>query len=146
MKNILFLVLISIFIIGCSNKQEYFNSTNNLKIESSIDQKVIADDMFNFISNYFTPNKTTLYIHTKNLDKSFYNYLVQKFRDKGYAVTNDGTIKNLTFISYNIKEDNNLIFVSYFINESKINRIYTIKDNKLVQNGAITSFNFEFGN
>ncbi|MFW0695689.1 hypothetical protein ACN09X_04775 [Aliarcobacter butzleri] len=142
MKNILFLILTTIFLIGCSNKYEYFNSKNDFT-SKEVDNKVIADDMYNFVSSYYKPNQTTFYIHTSNLDKSFYEYLIQKFRSKGYAVTNNGDIKNLTFLSYNIKADSNMILVTYNINESKINRIYTIKDYKLVPAGEITGFNFD---
>lgn len=143
MRNILFLVIVTFFIAGCSNKQEYFNSNHDLKNQGKINYTIIADDMFKFVSNYFAPNKTTFYIASNTLDKSFYNYLTQKFRAKGYAVTNDSKIENLTFLSYNIKEDNNIVLVTYFLNESKISRAYIIKDNKLVSTGEITAFNFE---
>lgn len=142
MRNILFLVFITIFLVGCSNKYEYFNSKNDFT-SKDVDNKVIADDMYDFISSYYKPNQTTFYIHTSSLDKSFYNYLVQKFRSKGYAVTINSDVKDLTFLSYNIKEDPNMILVTYNINESKINRIYVIKDYKLVPAGQTTGFNFE---
>ncbi|MCT7910713.1 hypothetical protein N5912_02620 [Arcobacter lacus] len=140
MKNILFLVFVTIFIVACSNKHEYFNSKNDFV--SNVDNKIIADDMYNFIIPYFLPNKTTFYIQTKDIDKIFYNYLVEKFRGKGYAITNNSNLENLTFLSYSIKEDNNIIFVTYSINETKINRIYIIQDNQLIPAGEITGFNF----
>ncbi len=143
MKNILFLVLITFFIVGCSNKQEYFNSNHDLKSQGKVSYTIIADDMFNFVSRYFRPNQTTFYIDTNALDKSFYNYLVNKFRTKGYAITDKSNIENLTFLSYKIQEDNNIILVTYFIDESKISRAYIIKDNKISPAGEITAFNFE---
>ena len=141
MKNILFFIFITIFITSCSNKHEYFNSKNNLS-SRSIDNKIIANDMYNFIIPYFLPNKTSFYIQTGDIDKIFYNYLIEKFREKGYAVTNNSNIENLTFLSYSIKEDNNIVFVTYSINETKINRIYIIQDDQLIPAGEITGFNF----
>lgn len=142
MRNILFLVLATIFIVGCTNKHEYFNSKNDFT-SREVDNKIIADDMYNFIIPYFLPNKTTFYIQTSDIDKIFYNYLVEKFRGKGYAITNNSKIENLTFLSYSIKEDNNIIFVTYSINETKINRIYIIQNNRIIPAGKITGFNFE---
>jgi uncharacterized lipoprotein NlpE involved in copper resistance len=144
MKNILFLVVFTLFLTGCNNKQEYFNSTHNIKIQEGIDYKIMADDMFSFVSQYFAPNKTIFYISTNESDKSLYNYLTQKFREKGYAVTTDSVSENIVFLSYKIQEEpNNLILVTYFINESKISRAYILKDNKLLSAGEITAFNFD---
>lgn len=140
--KIFFFVLISFMLCGCgmTSKFDYFNSTLNVK--SGVDNTLIADDMFTFMSTYYLPNKTNLYITTSDFNKKFYNYLVQKFREKGYAVTDDSTIKNLTFFSYAVKGDEHLIFVTYNINDSKINRLYTTQDDKLVRVGETTVFNF----
>ena len=140
--KIFFFVLISFMLCGCgmTSKFDYFNSTLNVK--SGVDNTLIADDMFTFMSTYYLPNKTNLYITTSDFNKKFYNYLVQKFREKGYAVTDDSTIKNLTFFSYAVKGDEHLIFVTYNINDSKINRLYATQDDKLVRVGETTVFNF----
>ncbi|EAI1178242.1 hypothetical protein EF339_09580, partial [Campylobacter jejuni] len=59
-----------------------------------------------------------------------------------YAISNDHSRKNLTFLSYQISQiDNENVIAIFNINESKINVIYKIIENKLVKIN-MTSFNF----
>ncbi len=145
MKSLFSLALAALLFSGCgvftASQTNYFNSSMMGK-NSHISNTVIADDMFKFVSTYYAPNKTILYMSTNDSSKSLFNYLVQKFRDRGYAVTSDNTLKNLTFLSYNIRGDNNLIMVTYNIDESRINRMYIVENDQLLRAGGITSFNF----
>lgn len=136
-------LLTLLFLSGCSfskNQPNYFSSTINLK--TKIDTTIIADDMFKFVSTYYAPNKTILYLDTNDFNKNFHNYIVQKFKEAGYAVTSDNKLHNLTFFSYKITHDNTLFLVTYNINESKISRVYTIENDTLIPIGGITRFNF----
>lgn len=139
-----FLLVMALLFGGCSiatSQSNYFNSTIVSK-NNNIDNTIIADDMYKFVSTYYAPNKTILYMSTNDSSKTLFNYLVQKFRDRGYAVTSDNTLRNLTFLSFNIRNDNNMIVVTYNIDESRINRIYLVENDQLVRVGGITSFNF----
>lgn len=145
MKTLFSLALAVLLFSGCSvfttSQTNYFNSSMMSK-NSHVNYTVIGDDMFKFVSTYYAPNKTILYMSTNDSSKTLFNYLVQKFRDRGYAVTSDNTLRNLTFLSYNIRNDNNMIVVTYNIDESRINRIYLVENDQLVRAGGITSFNF----
>ena len=145
MKPLFSLVLATLLFSGCSmftaNQTNYFNSSMTSK-NNRMDYTIIVEDMYKFVSTYYAPNKTILYMSTNDSSKTLFNYLVQKFRDRGYAVTSDNTLKNLTFLSYNIRNDNNMIVVTYNIDESRINRIYLVENDQLVRVGGITSFNF----
>ncbi|EGA9337973.1 hypothetical protein I9T42_08450, partial [Campylobacter jejuni] len=67
---------------------------------------------------------------------------VNTLRNKGYAISNDHSRKNLTFLSYQVSQiDNENVIAIFNINESKINVIYKIIENKLVKIN-MTSFNF----
>ncbi|MBT0784491.1 hypothetical protein KJQ91_06895, partial [Campylobacter upsaliensis] len=77
-----------------------------------------------------------------NDNKAFSDYFVNTLRNKGYAISNDHSRKNLTFLSYQISQiDNENVIAIFNINESKINVIYKIIENKLVKIN-MTSFNF----
>ncbi|HDX6311619.1 TPA: hypothetical protein RQJ16_001857 [Campylobacter fetus subsp. venerealis] len=142
MKHIIFTFLMALCFTGCVRfNPQYFNSTIERQTQS-LNFSVLADDMANFISSHFLANNTIFYIYTDDLDKNFYNYLTDKLRNKGYAISDDSSIKGLTFLSYNILEQDNKIYMSYNINEKKVNRAYEIIDNKLVPIGNITTFNF----
>lgn len=145
MKSLFSFVLVALLFSGCStsttSQTNYFNSSMTSK-NNRMDYTIIIEDMYKFVSTYYAPNKTILYMSTNDSGKTLFNYLVQKFRDRGYAVTSDNTLRNLTFLSYNIRNDNNMIVVTYNIDESRINRIYLVENDQLVRTGGITSFNF----
>lgn len=145
MKSLFSFVLVALLFSGCStsttSQTNYFNSSMTSK-NNRMDYTIIIEDMYKFVSTYYAPNKTILYMSTNDSGKTLFNYLVQKFRDRGYAVTSDNTLRNLTFLSYNIRHDNNMIVVTYNIDESRINRIYLVENDQLVRTGGITSFNF----
>lgn len=145
MKTLFSLALAASLFSGCSvftaSQTNYFNSSMVSK-NNRMDYTIIVEDMYKFVSTYYAPNKTILYMSTNDSSKTLFNYLVQKFRDRGYAVTSDNTLRNLTFLSYNIRNDNNMIVVTYNIDESRINRIYLVENDQLVRAGGITSFNF----
>lgn len=143
--RILSLILLGLLVSSCARvNPEYFNSTISAQ-ETKLHYDKIADDFVSFISSYFTPNQTTFFIFTEDFDKKFYDYLSNQLRSKGYAITDQASVKNLVFLSYNISQiDNETLLAVFNINESKINRIYKISDNKLVPSGGITSFNFDF--
>lgn len=142
MKRIIFISLVVLCFAGCAKfNPQYFNSTINQQTQN-INFNILADDMINFISSHFLANNTTFYIYTDDLDKNFYNYLTDKLRNKGYAISNNSSIKGLTFLSYNIFEQENKIYMSYNIDEKKVNRAYELIDNKPVPIGNITTFNF----
>ncbi|EOH5771537.1 TPA: hypothetical protein SBW28_001760, partial [Campylobacter coli] len=101
-----------------------------------------ADDFSQFIIPHYPPNKTTFFINEDKSNQDFSNYFMNALRKKGYAISNDNSKKDLTFLSYQISQiDNENIVAIFNINESKINVIYKIIDNKLVKNNT-TSFNF----
>jgi len=143
MSKIILIFIFALLISGCSfskNQPNYFSSTISLK--SKIDTTMIADDMFEFMSHYYAPNKTILYLDTNDFNKNFHNYIVQKFKEAGYAVTSDNKLQNLTFFSYKITHDATMLLVTYYINESKISRVYTIENDRLIRIGGIARFNF----
>ncbi|MDD7616994.1 MAG: hypothetical protein PUJ85_06580 [bacterium] len=143
MKHIVSVFLVILYFTGCANlNSQYFNSTITRQNQSS-NFTILANDMVDFISLHFLANNTTFYIYTDDLDKSFYNYLVDKLRNKGYAISDNSSIKGLTFLSYNIFEQENKIYMSYNIDEKKVNRAYEIIDNKPIPIGNITTFNFK---
>ncbi|EAL5473219.1 hypothetical protein DQ700_05555, partial [Campylobacter jejuni] len=139
---ILFLALIALFITSCAKvNSEYFTSSFSVK-ETKINYDKIADDFSQFIISYYLPNKTTFYFNDINDNKAFSDYFVNTLRNKGYAISNDHSRKNLTFLSYQISQiDNENVIAIFNINESKINVIYKIIENKLVKIN-MTSFNF----
>ncbi len=140
--RILFLALIALFITSCAKvNSEYFTSSFSVK-ETKINYNKIADDFSQFIISYYLPNKTTFYFNDINDNKAFSDYFVNTLRNKGYAISNDHSRKNLTFLSYQISQiDNENVIAIFNINESKINVIYKIIENKLVKIN-MTSFNF----
>ncbi|ASI88280.1 TPA: hypothetical protein R4558_001664 [Campylobacter jejuni] len=140
--RILFLALIALFITSCAKvNSEYFTSSFSVK-ETKINYDKIADDFSQFIISYYLPNKTTFYFNDINDNKAFSDYFVNTLRNKGYAISNDHSRKNLTFLSYQISQiDNENVIAIFNINESKINVIYKIIENKLVKIN-MTSFNF----
>ncbi|HEG3225250.1 TPA: hypothetical protein SCZ37_001744 [Campylobacter jejuni] len=140
--RILFLALIALFITSCAKvNSEYFTSIFSVK-ETKINYDKIADDFSQFIISYYLPNKTTFYFNDINDNKAFSDYFVNTLRNKGYAISNDHSRKNLTFLSYQISQiDNENVIAIFNINESKINVIYKIIENKLVKIN-MTSFNF----
>ncbi|EKO4619770.1 hypothetical protein SH094_001722 [Campylobacter jejuni] len=140
--RILFLALIALFITSCAKvNSEYFTSSFSVK-ETKINYDKIADDFSQFIISYYSPNKTTFYFNDINDNKAFSDYFVNTLRNKGYAISNDHSRKNLTFLSYQISQiDNENVIAIFNINESKINVIYKIIENKLVKIN-MTSFNF----
>ncbi|EAI1210745.1 hypothetical protein A0M87_05220 [Campylobacter coli] len=140
--KILFLALIAFFITSCAKmNSDYFNSSFAVE-ETKINYNKIADDFSQFIISYYAPNKTTFFINEDKNNQDFSNYFINTLRKKGYAISNDNSKKDLTFLSYQISQiDNENIVAIFNINESKINVIYKIIDNKLVKNNT-TSFNF----
>ncbi|EAI7779837.1 hypothetical protein C6795_04870 [Campylobacter jejuni] len=140
--RILFLALIALFITSCAKvNSEYFTSSFLVK-ETKINYDKIADDFSQFIISYYLPNKTTFYFNDINDNKAFSDYFVNTLRNKGYAISNDHSRKNLTFLSYQVSQiDNENVIAIFNINESKINVIYKIIENKLVKIN-MTSFNF----
>ncbi|HEF8131194.1 TPA: hypothetical protein SBC69_001342 [Campylobacter jejuni] len=140
--RILFLALIALFITSCAKvNSEYFTSSFSVK-ETKINYDKIADDFSQFIISYYLSNKTTFYFNDINDNKAFSDYFVNTLRNKGYAISNDHSRKNLTFLSYQISQiDNENVIAIFNINESKINVIYKIIENKLVKIN-MTSFNF----
>ncbi|EAI1239234.1 hypothetical protein ACULYS_001642 [Campylobacter jejuni] len=140
--RILFLALIALFITSCAKvNSEYFTSSFSVK-ETKINYDKIADDFSQFIISYYLPNKTTFYFNDINDNKAFLDYFVNTLRNKGYAISNDHSRKNLTFLSYQVSQiDNENVIAIFNINESKINVIYKIIENKLVKIN-MTSFNF----
>ncbi|EDO7071423.1 hypothetical protein GIE90_08710 [Campylobacter coli] len=140
--KILFLALIAFFITSCAKmNSDYFNSSFAVE-ETKINYNKIADDFSQFIISYYVPNKTTFFINEDKNNQDFSNYFINTLRKKGYAISNDNSKKDLTFLSYQISQiDNENIVAIFNINESKINVIYKIIENKLVKPN-ITSFNF----
>ncbi|EKO5708862.1 hypothetical protein P0W71_001661 [Campylobacter jejuni] len=140
--RILFLALIALFITSCAKvNSEYFTSSFSVK-ETKINYDKIADDFSQFIISYYLPNKTTFYFNDINDNKAFSDYFVNTLRNKGYAISNDHSRKNLTFLSYQVSQiDNENVIAIFNINESKINVIYKIIENKLVKIN-MTTFNF----
>ncbi|EGR9265788.1 hypothetical protein I7007_001798 [Campylobacter jejuni] len=140
--RILFLALIALFITSCAKvNSEYFTSSFSVK-ETKINYDKIADDFSQFIISYYLPNKTTFYFNDINDNKAFSDYFINTLRNKGYAISNDHSRKNLTFLSYQVSQiDNENVIAIFNINESKINVIYKIIENKLVKIN-MTSFNF----
>ncbi|MBX0895254.1 hypothetical protein I9V56_00015 [Campylobacter jejuni] len=140
--RILFLALIALFITSCAKvNSEYFTSSFSVK-ETKINYDKIADDFSQFIISYYLPNKTTFYFNDINDNKAFSDYFVNTLRNKGYAISNDHSRKNLTFLRYQVSQiDNENVIAIFNINESKINVIYKIIENKLVKIN-MTSFNF----
>ena len=140
--KILFLALIAFFITSCAKmNSDYFNSSFAVE-ETKINYNKIADDFSQFIISYYAPNKTTFFINEDKNNQDFSNYFINTLRKKGYAISNDNSKKDLTFLSYQISQiDNENIVAIFNINESKINVIYKIIENKLVK-PKITSFNF----
>ncbi|MBZ7936337.1 hypothetical protein H2279_06835 [Campylobacter sp. B0100352/1] len=144
--RILFLALITIFITSCARVSPDYFTSSFLVEETKINYNKIADDFSQFITLYYLPNKTTFYFNDMDNNKSFSNYFVNTLRSKGYAISNDHSRKNLTFLSYQISQiDNENIVAIFNINESKISVIYKIIENKLVKTN-ITSFNFDSQN
>lgn len=142
MKQLFYFLSFVILFAGCVNKNlDYFNSSIKVDEKSELNYNIIATDFVNLISPYYD-HKTTFFIKTDDKNKDFYNYLVDLLRNKGYAISDSNNIKNLIFLSYLIQRSNNDILVTYNINESKINLIYTIEDGKLINTKKITSFNF----
>ncbi|HDX6244577.1 TPA: hypothetical protein RPW29_001712 [Campylobacter fetus subsp. venerealis] len=142
MKHIIFISLATLCFTGCAKfNPQYFNSTIERQTQS-LNFSILVDNMVDFISLHFLANNTTFYIYTDDLDKNFYDYLTNKLRNKGYAISDNSSIKGLTFLSYNIFEQDNKIYLSYNLDEKKVNRVYEIIDNKLVPIGNITTFNF----
>ncbi len=145
MKTLFSLAVVALLFSGCSvlttSQTNYFNSSVVSK-SNRMNYTIIIEDMYKFVSTYYAPNKTILYMSTNDSSKTLFNHLVQKFRDRGYAVTSDNTLRNLTFLSFNIRSDNDMIVVTYNIDESRINRIYLVENDQLVRAGGITSFNF----
>ncbi|EIY3592987.1 hypothetical protein MMU78_001476, partial [Campylobacter jejuni] len=129
--RILFLALIALFITSCAKvNSEYFTSSFSVK-ETKINYDKIADDFSQFIISYYLPNKTTFYFNDINDNKAFSDYFVNTLRNKGYAISNDHSRKNLTFLSYQVSQiDNENVIAIFNINESKINVIYKIIENK----------------
>ncbi|EDP3165704.1 hypothetical protein GKN61_06405 [Campylobacter jejuni] len=140
--RILFLALIAFFITSCAKmNSDYFNSSFAVE-ETKINYNKIADNFSQFIIPHYPPNKTTFFINEDKSNQDFSNYFMNALRKKGYAISNDNSKKDLTFLSYQISQiDNENIVAIFNINESKINVIYKIIDNKLVKNNT-TSFNF----
>ncbi|HDX8135986.1 hypothetical protein JJB27_09245 [Campylobacter fetus subsp. venerealis] len=144
--RLLFFTILTFIFIGCTPKAgpNYFHSINNVPKDIQITNlNIIADDIVNFISSRKTPNDTIIYLYTQDKDKSFFDYLSNKFRQKGYAITENQDKKNLTFLSYIIQKENNLLLVTYNFNESKINRIYIVENNKIISSGPISTFNLD---
>lgn len=140
--KILFLALIAFFITSCAKmNSDYFNSSFAVE-ETKINYNKIADDFSQFIISYYAPNKTTFFINEDKNNQDFSNYFINTLRNKGYAISNDNSKKNLTFLSYQVSQiDNENVIAIFNINESKINVIYKIIENKLVKIN-MTSFNF----
>ncbi|EOI4510691.1 hypothetical protein ACMT2X_001736 [Campylobacter jejuni] len=140
--RILFLALIAFFITSCAKmNSDYFNSSFAVE-ETKINYNKIADDFSQFIISYYAPNKTTFFINEDKNNQDFSNYFINTLRKKGYAISNDNSKKDLTFLSYQVSQiDNENIVAIFNINESKINVIYKIIENKLVKIN-MTSFNF----
>lgn len=140
--KILFLALIAFFITSCAKmNSDYFNSSFAVE-ETKINYNKIADDFSQFIISYYAPNKTTFFINEDKNNQDFSNYFINTLRKKGYAISNDNSKKDLTFLSYQISQiDNENVIAIFNINESKINVIYKIIENKLVKIN-MTSFNF----
>lgn len=149
MKTFVKIILIAAFLAGCaSSKNPYYNSTMP-SLNEKVSLQPIADDLINLLSSHFNPNDTTLYLSTKDWHKSFFKSLEEQLRQKGFAITNE-TIKDngnlnavrIIYVAYNIRQEKSLLLVSFSINESKVNYMYKIQDNKLLPFGSITSFDF----
>lgn len=140
--KILFLVLIGLFITSCAKvNSDYFNSSFFAE-KKDINYAIIADDFSDFITAYYSPNKTTFFINEDKNNKDFSTYFIDTLRKKGYGISNNNSKKDLIFLSYQISEiDNENIIAIFNINESKINVIYKIIDNRLTKTN-MTNFNF----
>ncbi|EAJ5683694.1 hypothetical protein BBZ05_07335 [Campylobacter lari] len=140
--RILFLALIALFITSCAKvNSEYFTSSFLVK-ETKINYNKIADDFAQLITPYYLPSKTTFFINDNVDNKDFLNYFIETLRKKGYAIINNSSRKNLTFLSYQITQiDDEKIVAIFNIDEGKINMIYNIIDQKLTK-VSITNFNF----
>lgn len=142
MKNILFMGILLLF-CGCAKVNlNYFNSSITSTINTNYE--VVANDLVDFISQHFSPNTTSFYLKTEDGNKEFYNHLSNTLRNKGYGISDNNNLKGLDYLSYTIQDlSPNEILVICNINESKLNRIYTLDNNKLIPSSSITSFNFE---
>ncbi|MCW1866161.1 hypothetical protein OLQ20_08735 [Campylobacter jejuni] len=107
--KILFLALIAFFITSCAKmNSDYFNSSFAVE-ETKINYNKIADDFSQFIISYYAPNKTTFFINEDKNNQDFSNYFINTLRKKGYAISNDNSKKDLTFLSYQISQIDNEI-------------------------------------
>lgn len=139
--RILFLALIAFFITSCAKmNSDYFNSSFAVE-ETKINYNKIADDFSQFIIPHYPPNKTTFFINEDKSNQDFSNYFMNALRKKVMRLVTI-ILKRFNLLSYQISQiDNENIVAIFNINESKINVIYKIIDNKLVKNNT-TSFNF----
>ncbi|EFO4793568.1 hypothetical protein HQT34_001644 [Campylobacter coli] len=140
--RILILALIAFFITSCAKiNSDYFNSSFSVEA-TKINYNKIADEFSEFIVLYYLPNRTIFFINEDKNNQDFFNFFINTLRKKGYAISNDNSKKDLTFLSYQISQiDSENIVAVFNINESKINVIYKIIDNQLVKTN-MTSFNF----
>lgn len=141
MRYLYLLILITALFTGCASKTGYFTSTISIKEHKDVKLYSIADDMYDYIVHTYNPAQTTFYLYTNNLDKDFFNYLVKKLRNAGYAISSTPNAQNVIYLSYNILEDANSVLSIWNIGSTKINKAYTIKENKLINEYQITGFN-----
>jgi hypothetical protein len=128
MKNLV--LVLSLIFSGCmSVNPKYFNSS--ITANKEISYLIIADDMAKFISETLQPNNTIIYISTDDMDRGFYDYLTNRLRNLGFGVSDNPDVKNLSFISYRIQTQGENVFATYNINESKINRIFIVRNGRL---------------
>ncbi|EDP6893724.1 hypothetical protein GQR61_05660, partial [Campylobacter lari] len=112
--RILTLFLISLIFISCAKvSPNYFQSSFTV-YEKKVNYNEIADDFIQLLSSYYPPNKTTLFLNEEKSNKDFFDYFILSIRKKGYAISNDNSRKNLTFLSYQISQIDNETIVAIF--------------------------------
>lgn len=147
MKKLLLCLLISLSFVSCVERSNYFNSHIALSQETK-SQKInlapIALDMANFLKTYFRANQTTFFVSSSDRNKKFYEYVINDLRNAGFAISNTKR-EGADYLSYTIQNlDKNTLLVNYNINESRVNRIYKIKEDATLEGThAITTFNFD---
>lgn len=136
MTNVLAALLIALFLSGCATNGSYGNFINN---PVGLKQQEIAKDTVEMLAELYPPAKSRISINQDTPDV-FGVSLVRGLREKGYAVTESGSLGTKdTGLPLNYIVDSflntDMYRVTLLIGKEQLTRPYTVKNGEVIPAG-----------